>query len=312
MGKRIAQKAEFVNLDADESVFFVRQLESIKTKTYDVEYPELRARQLFPVSFEAGPGAAYITYRQYDMLGVAKIISNYANDLPRVDVKAKEFTSPIRSLGASYGYSLQDVRSAKFAGVPLDQRKANAAKRAILQTEDDIAMSGDATHNLPGFLSNANVTDVAAPAGAATTTPWSTKTANEMLKDLITLAETPVDATLGVETPDTILLPLAQFNLVSTTQMPNINQTVLQFFLANNPYVKNVEVWNRLKGAGAGSSDVAVVYKKDPEKLTMEVPQDFEQLPVQEKGLEYEVPCHARCGGVIIYYPLSVAKMHGI
>jgi hypothetical protein len=38
----------------------------------------------------------------------------------------------------------------------------------------------------------------------------------------------------------------------------------------------------------------------------------FEQLPVQEKGLEYVVNCHSRIGGVLIYYPLSQYIMDGI
>jgi hypothetical protein len=314
MGRRIAANArQFVNLDADEGVFFLRQLEQIKSKSYDVEYPELKAREFIPVSYEAGPGAKFITYRQYDMLGVAKIISNYASDLPRVDLKGKEFVGNVRSIGDSYGYSLQDVRSAKMAGLPLEQRKANAAKRAALQLEDTIALTGDTTHNLGGFLSNPNITDNAAPNNAgATSTLWSHKTATEILADLISLSETSVDASLGVEESDTILLPLSQYNLIANLQMPNINMTVLKFFLENSPYIKTIDRWNRLAGAGSGGTDVAVCYRKDPDKLTLEVPQDFEQLPVQEKGLEYEVPCHMRCGGVIIYYPLSIALMHHI
>src|SRR6185437_1507332 len=152
MGAALKDPKRYIKLDADESIFFVRQLTYIKSKTYDVEYPELRARQLIPVSMEAGEGAQSIVYHQFDMLGTAKIISNYAKDLPRVDVKAKEFTANVRSLGASYGYSLQDIRSAKMAGVPLEQRKANAAKRAILQTEDAIAFSGDTDNGLGGFI----------------------------------------------------------------------------------------------------------------------------------------------------------------
>lgn len=304
---------KFVNLDADEGVFFLRQLESIKSKSYDVEYPELKARQFIPVSFEAGPGAKYITYRQYDMLGVAKIVSNYATDLPRVDLKGKEFVGNVRSLADSYGYSIQDVRSAKMSGLPLEQRKANAAKRAILQLEDDIAVNGDTTHNLGGFLTNPNVTDNPAPNNAgATSTLWANKTATEVLADLITLSETPVDVSLGVEEPDTILIPLAQYNQIANQQMPNINMTVMKFFLENSPYIKEIQPWNKLKGGGSGGTDVAVCYKKDPDKLTLEIPQDFEQFPVQEKGLEYEVPCHSRCGGVIMYYPLSVALLHHI
>ena len=126
----MAETIRSVNLDADQTMFFQRELEHIKSRTYDIRYAELKARSLIPVSGEAGPGAESITYYQYDMVGVAKIIANYATDLPRADVRGKKFTSPVESLGASYGYSVQDIRAAAKAGKPLEQRKANAARRS--------------------------------------------------------------------------------------------------------------------------------------------------------------------------------------
>lgn len=312
MAAKKLKEQKFVRLDAGESIFFVRQLEHIMTETYDVEYPDLRCRELIPVDMSAGEGAAFIVYRQYDKLGVAKIVSNYARDLPRVSLRAKEFISPVRSIGDSYGYSLQDIRSAKMGNVPLDAKLAEAAKRAAYQLEDDIALNGDTDNLLGGFVSNANVTDAAAPNGASTHSDWARKTALEVLADLNTLAETVIDATLGVEQPDTIIMPLAQFNIVSTLQMPNIDKTVKEFFLQNSPYIKKIEVWNRFKGAGSGGTDLAMAYRKDPKKVALQVPVDFEQLPVQEIGLEFEVPCHMRNGGVIWFYPLSGAKLHGI
>ena len=61
-------------LDAAESVFFARQLEAIKSQTYDIRYPELRSRLFVPVSNEAGAGATSVTYRQFNRAGRAKII----------------------------------------------------------------------------------------------------------------------------------------------------------------------------------------------------------------------------------------------
>ena len=59
-------------IDANGAVFFQRQLEHIKSKSYDVKYAELKARQLFPVSNEAGAGVQTITYRTYDQAGSAQ------------------------------------------------------------------------------------------------------------------------------------------------------------------------------------------------------------------------------------------------
>lgn len=300
-------------LDANETVFFQRELEAVKAKTYDVKYPELKCRRLIPVSFEAGAGAESIVYQQYDQVGMAKIISAYGNDLPRADIVGKEFVAKIKSLGCSYGYNIQEIRNANMAGKSLQSRKAAAAKRAVLQKENSIAYFGDASTGLIGFLNNPNVSQTVVPVGVSASTLWANKTASEILVDLNGAANFIVESTNGVEIPDTLLLPLAQYNYIkSTPRSATSDTTILQYFLDNNGYIKTVEWVNELKGAGLSSKDVMVCYRKDPDVLTLEIPQDFEQFPEQEQGLEYVVPCHQRIGGVLIYYPMAVNIVSGI
>ena len=106
---------------------------------------------IVPISGEAGPGAESITYRQFDKLGVAKLIANYADDLPRADAKGKEFTVPVKSIGGSFGYNLQEVRAAAMAGRPLATRRAEAARRANMQEVERIGFAGDASTGLIGL-----------------------------------------------------------------------------------------------------------------------------------------------------------------
>lgn len=302
------------HFDADESVFLQRQLDYIKSKTYDVKYAELKARKLIPVSSEADPGAEKIFYRQYDQSGLAKVIANYADDLPRADVKGKEFFAQVKTLADSYGYNIQELRAAAFSNVPLEQRRANAARRAIAQLENSLAFFGDTEANLGGFFSNPNIGSVTIPNdGTGTSTLWSTKTSDQILRDLNLVANTVVSQSLGVEIPDTLLLPLEQYNYIaSTARSANSDTTILNYFLQNNPYVKQVEWVNELKDAGSGNAEVILAYRRDPEVLTMEVPSDFEQLELQVRNLEYVIPCMERFGGVLIYYPLAIAKGEGI
>ncbi len=296
-------------LDSEESIFFAKQLEAVKAKTYDIQYAELKGRLVVPVSMDAGPGAESIKYEQFDSVGVAKLLASYADDLPRADVKGKEFISPVKGMGASFGYSVQEVRAARMAGKPLEQRRANAAKRAILQKENDIIMFGDSATGLKGFLNHASVPLVTLPAdGTGASILWSTKTADLILRDLNLLCNTIVSATKAVEQPDSLLLPVTAYTfLASTPRSSTSDTTILEYFKLNNPFVKNVGWLNELETAGAGSLRRMVAYKKDSDKLTAEIPQDFEQFPEQERGLEYVVPCHSRVGGVILYYPMSVA-----
>lgn len=299
MSKRV-----YTHLDADESVFFERQLESVKAKSYDKKFTQLKCRQVIPVSFEAGPAAETIKYEQFDMIGMAKIVRDFATDFKAADVKAKEFRSPVKSLGSAYQYSVQEVRAAKFAGKPLEQRKANSAKRAIAQSENQIAYFGDADHGLGGMMNNANVPLVVLPHAGA----WSGLTPDQILANLNAIANNPIKVSNGVETPNTMLIPINEYTLIaSTPRSATSDTTILQYFLTNNPFIKSVEWLEELKTAGAGSVPRVVAYNRDPDYLTLEIPQDFEQFPPQEKGLAFKVPCHQRIGGVLIYYPLSMA-----
>jgi hypothetical protein len=307
---------KFVNMDAGETIFFERELESKKARSYDVIKAPLKAFELIPVSTDAGAGAEAIVYEQYDQTGIAKIIGNYADDLPRANVKGKEFTARVKSVGNSYGYSLQEIRAAQFAGKSLTDRQATAAARAQREEWNRIAFFGDADHGLQGWIGAANVpaSPVAAGAGAGgTVLAWSGKTPDEILKDLNDAVNGVVDLTNGAEQPDTVALPIKQYTQVATTpRSATSDTTILEFFLQNSPFITSVEWANELSGAFPGNTDGFIVYRRDPETMTLEMPVMFEQLPVQERGLEYVVPCHSRIGGVIIYYPLSQVHKRGI
>ncbi len=306
--------------DANEGIFFAKELEKIKSKSYDVLYPEFTAMSNIPVSNDAGSGAETITYYQYDTVGFAKIISNYGTDIPRVDLVGKKFTSDIKSIADGYGYSFQDIRAAIMAGKPLEQRKANAARKAIDQEINRIAYKGDSANGLNGLFTHPNITTYVLPqdgtlngttASTAAAAKFINKTPDQVLRDLNGLVITPTNLSEGVEIVDTLLLSYSVHADLSTrARSSTTDTTILQFFQATNPNV-TVKRIPECKGAGTGGVDIAIAYNKSPDKLTLEIPQMFEQFPPQQEGFETVVNCHARCGGVIIYYPLSVVKTEG-
>lgn len=302
-----------VKFDANETAFLARQLEQIRARSYDIKYAPLDAVSFLPVDTEISNGVEAVTYRQYEMFGMAKIVADYANDFPTANVIAREFTSKVKSLGASYQYSIQEMRAAQFSGVPLEQRKANAARRGIDQMHNTLARVGSSADGLLGFLNQSNTTTFSVPNGAAGTATWVTKTPDEIVADMFDIAQGIVTSTKGVEIPDTILLPLAQHGLVSTRRMGDgSDATILEYFLKASPWVKSVLPWHELAGAGVGPTDRMVCYRKDPDALQYIMPVPFEQFAPQEQGMVMKTHCHARSGGVVVYYPLSISYGDGI
>lgn len=307
---------------ADVTAFFSRQLEHMKTRMYDILYPEYKATSFFPVSTEAGPGAETIVYEQMDTVGIMKIIASYSDDLPRADVVGKEFSSIIRSLGGSYGWNLQEVRTASQAGKSLNDKKARAGRKAYDFAVDQIGWFGDAPHGLLGFLDQPNVPAGPVQVGAVSgNTVWigaTPKTNDEKLEDMADAVSDVMTLTKGVHNPDTLILPLSRYNHVKARPRSTTTETtVLQYFL-NNHLGVTVDWANELdavanppSGAG-GPLNVMAAYTRSIDMLSFELPQLYEQLPVQERGLEFLVPTHARIGGVIVYYPLSISFIEGI
>lgn len=302
------------HLDANESIFFARELEFVKSRSYDKKYAELKARLLIPVSSEAEPWADAIVYESYDQVGAAKLIAGYSDDLPRADVKGQEFINPVKSLGCSYGYNIMEIRKSQARGKSLEQRKANAAKRAILQKENELAFVGDAKTGLKGFLNHNNVPlAVIADDNTNGSTEWldtdgatPLKSSKQILRDLHQIANTIVNQTQGVEHGTTLVLPRTLYLYIASTPYGIDNEaTILDVFLKQSMFIKEVDWLNELETAGVGGSKRAMAYRRDPEAVTLEIPQDFEQFDPQARNLEFVVPCHSRFGGVLFYYPLS-------
>lgn len=304
-------------LDSATSIFFERQLEQRLARTYDIIRAPLKAFDLIPVSNELSPAASTYSYGQYDMTGLAKIVSNYANDFPRADVLAKEFVGQIRSVGDSFGYSIQEIRQAMLAGVNLEQRKANAAAYAQRLRWEQIAFYGDAEYNLPGWLTNTNIPTMAAAAtGTGSSTLWKDKSPANILADMNALVGSIKKITKGVETPNTIVLPTDQYTIVSTTPRSEYSdKTILQFFLENNKNITRVEECEELASDTVHAihgGDIMIAYDYSADKFCLHMPQLFEQFPPQARGMEFIIYCHSRIGGTCLYYPLSQAIMTGI
>lgn len=311
---RIIENSGNLRSDAGESVFFARQLEYVRAKTYDVERPALSAWTLFPIDTSVPAGAKTITWRQWDTVGTAKIIASYADDLPHADVKALETTTPIKGIGNSYGYDVQEIRYAQLAQVPLDAKKASAARKANEQLVNRLAWTGDTVTGLPGFLTNTNIPTYTIPAtGTGSSKLWSTKTPDQIIADLNGLANGVYTQTNGIHRPNEIWLPLAQHAYINSTPRSTLSDTtILDFFLANNPFIQRVIPVLELTGAGAAGADLIVAADNSSENYQMNIPLMFMQHAPQPRNLYFEVPCESRFGGVTVERPFAFLIGSGI
>lgn len=301
-----------IRADSAESAFFLRSLTKVRSQAFMIEYPELKARGFVATIPDIPSGAQEYLYRVYDKVGQAKVTSGYADGGPRVDVYGTEASQLIRGVVDAYGFNFQELRAALMAGVGLSSMKATAARWVIDKKIDDLLLEGDSVFGLTGLFNLSGTLSYTIPVGAGGDEEWilagvQKKTALEILRDMYAIENYIVEQTKEIEVPNRMILPLSRYNLISTTPMSTDNtETILQTFLKNSKHVKRVDSSIKLETAGAGSTARAVCYNDRVDKVGAVVPQEFEQFPPQAHGFEMVTNCHARCGGVVAFYPKSI------
>lgn len=299
--------------DEADTVFFDRELTQKKAIAYEKKYPELKGRLVVPANFDYDPAVETIIYEMYDLVGAAQLVENYATDFRRVDTSTGEFSAKVKAFGASVGMTFQDIRRARMANKPLEQRKFNAARRAILLADDQAIALGNTQLGFTGVLNHPNVPEVSAVDIGGGVTQWENKTGEQIVADLSLGLSTILTQSNGVEQPNAVVLPPTSYSVAALKTLTNTSVTALQHFLKNQQSITSIESWAQLEAAGTSSSKRALFYKRDPDYLEHPVPQDFETpVPPQWKGGEMETLFHSRFGGVIIRYPLAFLYMDHI
>lgn len=312
----------FVNrLDAGESVFLNRELETKLSQSRDVKHRQLRILKegIIPINTELDNASRTFVYEVYDSYGFAKIVTSYrAGDIPSVDVSGQEVTGKIFAVMAKMTYDFQEIREAAKANKPLSNKRRDAVIKAIDTKLDRIAWFGDADHNLVGLAQYPGITLATVPNdGTGSTKTWSTKTVDQILRDCYNGIAAIMDPTNDIEKPDTFLLPSKVFTAIGTRIVSSTNSsntTILDLLMATLSKLGITKILGlqELNTASSTGGTRAILFKSDKMNLEYFLPVTMEFFAPLPDGLAYDVPAQARTGGVKVYYPLSVAYMDGI
>jgi hypothetical protein len=153
------------HLDAQGNWTLAKQLTYVIAQSYDVLYPELKARQLIPVDNRVDPGANVVEWRAYSKVGKVKLIAPNATDLPLSDVQAEQNYGPVHTVAGACRYTLDEINAAVFKGNPLEQQKMNAVRESYEQELDRLAAVGDSDFKLQGLLTITGTQTISLPSG---------------------------------------------------------------------------------------------------------------------------------------------------
>lgn len=294
------------------SLAFARELEYIDKNFLEWEYPDLKARDLIPLYGGVPSWAQTYSYREMNQVGEAKIVHDYANDFPRVDLDVGETTpAPIVGLGCSYGYSVMDLRYAAELGQPLESDLLNTAKEAEERKLDALACYGHAPSGLRGFANNSSVLSLSTALNGAMAKHWGAANALAITADIDLIVDNVSNASDNKYRVDTIGLSTTTYNLLQSKKFQSLDNfgnpfSVLDYFENRKKNPITFEPWFRLASAGAGNVERLVAYQKSLDVVRLVVPQDFEQAPPERKNFSFQVACHLRFGGVEIRRPMAM------
>jgi hypothetical protein len=300
--------------------FVVAQGAIIEPQVYRIQYPQILYPTLVPVVTDGDEWAKAVIFFSLDRVGQATWFNHMADDVPFADVVRSQYQVGLEMAAIGYYWTIEEVANAQRTNINLQIERAAAAVRASEEFIERISFFGDTTKSWTGLTNDPNVTIVPATAdGTGSSALWSTKTGDQIIRDVNQILTGVYVGSQTVEMADTLLVSPANFTTMATTRLTNTVASALGWLQEYNSFsaltngALTVKAVRGLETAGAGGVSRAVAYRNDPQILRLHLPMPHKFLsPMQVTPLRYDIPGIFRTGGIEIRRPGSVRYLDGI
>lgn len=314
-----APKWVFPRMDATDNLYVARQLEEIRAGLYEIQYPALKAKGFLRFNTSIDPGVNQYTVRAIDRAGTPKLIMpGKSRDIPNVELKVTSGTIDFRSWAMAYSFDKQEMAAARYAGLPLDAMKAAACREIMAAWMDRFALIGDvaATSTDSYVPQGSGVVGFFKLSGTQTYTPttdglagskaFTAKASDAIINDMGHILTQCAENSLGIETTDTCLMPLATRNYLLQKRVGDGTSVSVMTYLRDNNADVTFDWSSYLATAGTSFATRIVAYRNDPGVAEMLISQEFEQNAPQWDELNLETICTMRTAGVAGYRPNAI------
>lgn len=317
----VTKRRQEVRADADDGLFFARQLEEIDPRRFEVKYKPLgRWREVLPLKATV-PGLDRITYRIEDVTGdVEPVTVGRSTTVPYVGISTEEFSNKVVIKTVGYKYTVTELHRAAFAGVPLQDRYQKSVLRAYEKNLDKTMFTGDSQEGLEGLFNHTGVSNNAAAAPATgSDKSWAggDKTNDEILADVrgmvTTVANQSEENYNSNNTRFVLMVSRTPFDKLKDRQATGTDTTIMNFILNNDYGIGEIKILPELNGIGTGGTDLAVLMPMmDPEVSEAQVSDSILWSPVQFHDLDIRFPSVQYHGGVVVRYPIAMTQLFDV
>lgn len=250
------------------------------------------------------------------------LINNSSNDIPIIQANTSKDIYKTYLWSNNLQIPLIDQQKLQSIGRNLDDMLDNGIRLNYNKTLDYMVYYGVPEENVYGLVNNTSITTQTASTGAAGSTLWSKKTADEILYDV---NEVINDAWAAAQysrdgIPNQILLPPSQFTYITSQKVSSAgNVSILNFLLENNIAKANgvdlaITPCRQCIGAGTSSKDRMVAYVNDESKVYIDILQELKRMMTQPsvEKMAYLTNYMANIGQVKFLYTQCVQYVDGL
>lgn len=313
-------------LDASDRYFLTQELTSIDPNKYYHLVPGIVGRANMAPIEGVSPELPVYKWTMTKLLsGPTTRRGGKSRSAPMVSVIRTEETQQILTHEESFGWTVDEVRAARKAGLSLPEDRQQTAVTGIEQWIDQVLCTGEPEANVYGLANNPNVGNT--NAGAA----WAAN-ADNILADLTNFVEATAAALKQAQVPGqknvmydqfVLFISAARYRKLMTLRLGATNEiTVLKYIRENFEMIKKIVPWWRLDTANSvavnGTNAMAVLApcldngSINPMAGGALLPNDYEQLPEQYEGRNVIVPASGKCGGFVPRHAVAFRTLKGI
>jgi len=290
-------------IDAGIGAYFARELERVLPEVLTEERVPLTGFEIIPVDTRSlAPHDDVWIEQTMTESGRAKLIADFADDLPGGDVGVSETARKVATYGSSAQWSVLDVMRAAATGKSLPNDKLRIATRSIEEQFHDVLWNGDRKAGLEGIFSHADI-----PRHVLKTNLLA-MTAADLRDELNQIAKRALARTKGTFENKQLTLAVPHDLYAHITTTPHgtaTDRTILEFILAGNPWIAEIRPAFHVAGAGKSGRDAIFAYRRDPSVLNFKIAMQPQAQPVQAKNLSLMVPMMGRIGGLHVRFPFE-------
>ncbi len=288
--------------------FAINQLAYLEAKAQTRWYQPMMFEEIMPgcIDFSAGSHATSVDYLISDQVGIGRLISPAANDIPMVDVAYAKVSIPVASGGIGYDYTQDDLRKSAYLRQPLSSTKQVAAMLAYKRHMNKVALIGETPSNFTGLYKNATATAANRTSGAV----WDSATADTIVSDIIAAYAAYVSATKDNLRPSHIGFPITSFMLLLKPRATTSDTTIKSFI----EQTLNVTIFSDdlLETASAATGKRVVFFNPTNDNMVFHIPMPLQFLAPQLNGYRVIVPGEYKYAGFELRRVLSVRYMDAV